>query len=157
MAAVGSLPGVLANMLNTLPLISNEPCVRAWKQQAGWKQEAGPDKVPTPTSAAAAAQSYIPDDLNQAVQPSKDPQQQHTANSTGPAGSSKGSCSKSKCRSVMMVQDEPTLRNRPYSHVSQGSRSLKARNARLEVLLASGGAVDVQVCKLLGSHVWMFQ
>jgi hypothetical protein len=137
-SATGSLPGLIASMLCSLPLLCSEACVRQWKQQAGPAAAA----VAGSTAAATANTSYT-------CKPAL-------------AGKRKQSAAAGKCKTQDTVAagageaaEEPSKAaggcaasggmSRSRQAGGQGSHTLKARNARLEVLLATTGALELQV------------
>jgi hypothetical protein len=137
-SAVGSLPGVMASMLCSLPLLCSELCARQWKQQAGTRAAAA--------TAAAAAVTIAADTRHTggkaahantlACKQAAAKEQKQTA--TGAVTQRPG----------RVADDAAGDETCGYRTQGQGSHTLKARNARLEVLLAASGALDLQVQRL---------
>lgn len=126
-AAASSLPGFMASMINTLPLMCNDPRVISWQQLAGNNK---------PQQQAPASHCHAVD---------------------APAAATINACiadSESSCNSVADgTQSNPSdhahngglLVVKGRGQMQQGKGS-GARNARLEVLHATSGVSVVQVC-----------
>jgi hypothetical protein len=114
----------MANMLCSLPLLSNEPYVRQWKQQAGTKA--------APAASAAASTKGGGSSVH--------------ANHWQTAAAADNAANPVQEKGAGDAAKSVTCS--PQRSKAHGSHTLKSRNARLEVLLAASGALDLQVRRL---------
>lgn len=134
-ATVGGLLGVMASMLCSLPLLCSEASVRQWRQQAGSAAAAAEvESKPVPGRigpAGAQACGHVAEKQQPQIataarlRAARDDALDALSGKAG--GTAAGGMT--HCRQTGV----------------QGSHTLKARNARLEVLLAASGALEVQV------------